>query len=162
MSPQISPPSFPLAPGSSIGILGGGQLGRMLALAAARLGFDVVVLEREADSPAGRAAAKLIVADYGNEAALAELASLTGLVTYEFENVPAASVAWLASAGVEVAPGARALAVAQDRLEEKLFLNAHGAPTVAFAAGAIHRDQAVEAVARHRRAGPDEDPSRGL
>ncbi|WP_414693229.1 5-(carboxyamino)imidazole ribonucleotide synthase [Phenylobacterium sp.] len=129
----MSPPVFPLAPGSSIGILGGGQLGRMLALAAARLGFDVVVLEREADSPAGRAAAKLIVGGYADEAALAELAELTGLVTYEFENVPAASVAWLAARGVAVAPGPQALAVAQDRFEEKTFLNAHGAPTVAFA-----------------------------
>ncbi len=116
-----------------IGILGGGQLGRMLALAAARLGFDVVVLEREADSPAGRAAAKLIVADYRDETALAELASVTGVVTYEFENVPASSVDWLAARGVEVAPGAMALAVAQDRFEEKSFLNAHGAPTVVFA-----------------------------
>jgi 5-(carboxyamino)imidazole ribonucleotide synthase len=123
----------PLAPGSTIGILGGGQLGRMLALAAARLGFDVVVLEREADSPAGRAAAKLIVGGYTDEAALAELAELTGVVTYEFENVPAASVAWLAARGVAVAPGPQALAVAQDRFEEKTFLNAHGAPTVAFA-----------------------------
>ena len=124
---------MPLAPGSTIGILGGGQLGRMLALAAARLGFDVVVLEREADSPAGRAAAKLIVADYADETALAELASFTGVVTFEFENVPASSVRWLAARGVKVAPGARALAVAQDRFEEKSFLNAHGAPTVAFA-----------------------------
>ncbi|THD62405.1 5-(carboxyamino)imidazole ribonucleotide synthase [Phenylobacterium sp.] len=129
----MSQANLPLAPGSAIGILGGGQLGRMLALAAARLGFDVVVLERQADSPAGRTAARLIVADYADEAALAELASLTGLVTYEFENVPAASVAWLAEHGVEVAPGPRALAVAQDRFEEKSFLNAHGAPTVAFA-----------------------------
>ncbi len=124
---------LPLAPGSKIGILGGGQLGRMLALAAARLGFDVVVLEREADSPAGRTAERLIVADYKDETALAELAALTGLVTYEFENVPATSVEWLAAHGVEVAPDARALAVAQDRFEEKTFLNAHGAPTVAFA-----------------------------
>jgi 5-(carboxyamino)imidazole ribonucleotide synthase len=123
----------PLVPGSTIGILGGGQLGRMLALAAARLGFDVVVLEREADSPAGRVAVKLIVGDYTDEAALAELADLTGVVTYEFENVPAASVAWLAARGIAVAPGPRALAVAQDRFEEKSFLNANGAPTVAFA-----------------------------
>jgi 5-(carboxyamino)imidazole ribonucleotide synthase len=136
----------PLPPGSTIGILGGGQLGRMLALAAARLGFDVVVLERKADSPAGRAAARLIVADYGDEAALAELAGLTTLVTYEFENVPAAAVAWLADHGVEVAPGARALAVAQDRVEEKTFLNANGAPTVAFAAASTPQE-AVAAVA---------------
>ena len=94
------------------------------------LGFDVVVLEREADSLAGRVAVKLIVGGYTDEAALAELAAATGLVTYEFENVPAASVAWLAERGIEVAPGARALAVAQDRFEEKSFLNAHGAPTV--------------------------------
>ncbi|MGZ6039461.1 MAG: 5-(carboxyamino)imidazole ribonucleotide synthase [Phenylobacterium sp.] len=139
--------ALPLAPGSAIGILGGGQLGRMLALAAARLGFDVVVLEREADSPAGRTAAKLIVANYRDEAALAELASLTSLVTYEFENVPSASVDWLAAHGVEVAPGARALAVAQDRFEEKTFLNAHGAATVAFAPASTP-EEAVAAVAR--------------
>jgi 5-(carboxyamino)imidazole ribonucleotide synthase len=138
---------LPLAPGSTIGILGGGQLGRMLALAAARLGFDVVVLEREADSPAGRTASKLIVADYRDEAALAELAGLTGLVTYEFENVPSASVDWLVAHGVEVAPGARALAVAQDRFEEKTFLNAHGAPTVAFAP-ANSPEEAVAAVTK--------------
>ncbi|THD66182.1 5-(carboxyamino)imidazole ribonucleotide synthase [Phenylobacterium sp.] len=136
----------PLAPGSTIGILGGGQLGRMLALAAARLGFDVVVLEREADSPAGRVAVKLIVGDYTDEAALAELAAATGLVTYEFENVPADSVAWLAERGIEVAPGARALAVAQDRFEEKSFLNAHGAPTVAFAPAGTP-EEAVQAAA---------------
>ncbi|MDB5463382.1 MAG: purK [Phenylobacterium sp.] len=140
-------PILPLAPGSTLGILGGGQLGRMLALAAARLGFDVVVLERKADSPAGRTAVQLIVADYDDEVALAELAGLTGLVTYEFENVPAASVAWLAARGVEVAPGSRALAVAQDRFEEKTFLNAHGAPTVVFAP-ADTPEEAADAVAR--------------
>jgi 5-(carboxyamino)imidazole ribonucleotide synthase len=136
----------PLAPGSTIGILGGGQLGRMLALAAARLGFDMVVLEREADSPAGRVAVKLIVGDYTDEAALAELAASTGLVTYEFENVPSASVGWLAERGIEVAPGARALAVAQDRFEEKSFLNANGAPTVAFAPASTPQE-AVQAAA---------------
>ncbi|HEY2750191.1 5-(carboxyamino)imidazole ribonucleotide synthase [Phenylobacterium sp.] len=143
----MSPPALPLEPGSTIGILGGGQLGRMLALAAARLGFDVVVLEQKADSPAGRAACRLIVADYGDEAALAQLAGLTNLVTYEFENVPSASVAWLAAHGVEVAPGSRALAVAQDRFEEKTFLNANGAPTVAFAK-ADTAQEAADAVAQ--------------
>ena len=138
---------LPLEPGSTIGILGGGQLGRMLAQAAARLGFDVVVLEREADSPAGRVAAELIVADYDDPAGLERLAARTSLVTYEFENVPAGSVAWLADRGVEVAPGARALAVAQDRFEEKRFLNANGAPTVAFAP-ADTPEQAVEAAAQ--------------
>jgi len=126
-------PSFPLAPGSTIGILGGGQLGRMLALAAARLGFDVAILERDADSPAGRSATHLIVGGYDDEAALARLAELTDVVTYEFENVPAASVERLAARGVDVAPGPRALAVAQDRVNEKTFLNGRGVATVAFA-----------------------------
>jgi 5-(carboxyamino)imidazole ribonucleotide synthase len=140
-------PSFPLPPGSTIGILGGGQLGRMLALAAARLGFDVAILERDADSPAGRSATQLIVGAYDDEAALARLAELTDVVTYEFENVPARAVEWLVSKGVDVAPGARALAVAQDRVAEKTFLNGRGVPTVAFAA-ADNPVSAVEAVER--------------
>ena len=137
----------PLAPGSTIGILGGGQLGRMLAEAAARLGFDVAVLERDADSPAGRVAAHTLVANYDDEGALAALAGLASVVTYEFENVPAASVAQLEAMGVRVAPGRAALAVAQDRVEEKTFLNAKGAPTVAFAA-ASSPAEAATAVAR--------------
>ncbi|HEY8573767.1 5-(carboxyamino)imidazole ribonucleotide synthase [Phenylobacterium sp.] len=139
--------ALPLAPGSTVGILGGGQLGRMLALAAARLGFDVAVLERQADSPAGRVAMKLIVGAYEDEAALEELAQLTDVVTYEFENVPAKSVEWLVTRGVEVAPGPKALAVAQDRVAEKTFLNANGAPTVAFAE-ADTPEAAVAAVAQ--------------
>jgi 5-(carboxyamino)imidazole ribonucleotide synthase len=126
----------PLPPGSTIGVLGGGQLGRMLAEAASRLGFDVVVLERDADSPAGRVAVRTLVGAYDDPAALDELARLADVVTYEFENVPAASVARLVEAGVEVAPGARALAVAQDRVDEKTFLNGAGVETVAFAAAA--------------------------
>jgi 5-(carboxyamino)imidazole ribonucleotide synthase len=137
----------PLPPGSTIGILGGGQLGRMLALAAARLGFDVAILEREADSPAGRVAAHLIVGAYDDEAALGRLADLSDVVTYEFENVPAASVDWLTERGTEVAPGGLALAVAQDRVAEKTFLNARGAPTVAFAE-ASSPQAAVDAMAK--------------
>lgn len=124
---------FPLPPGSIIGILGGGQLGRMLALAAARLGFDVAILEPEPDSPASRVAAHTIVAAYDDPEALARLSDLAAVVTYEFENVPAAAVARLHELGVGVAPGPRALAVAQDRVEEKTFLNAAGVKTVAFA-----------------------------
>lgn len=123
----------PLQPGSTIGILGGGQLGRMLALAAARLGFDVAILTPEGDSPAGRVAARTLVADYTDEAALTELAKVCGVVTYEFENVPAAAVSKLTALGCPVAPGERALAVAQDRVQEKSFLNSVGVPTVAFA-----------------------------
>lgn len=140
---------LPLPPGSTIGILGGGQLGRMLALAAARLGFDVAVLERDADSPAGRVAAKTIVAPYDDETALAELAAAAQVVTFEFENVPAASVLKLQALGVEVAPGPEALSVAQDRVAEKQFLNASGAPTVAFASA----DTAEEALAAAQEMG---------
>lgn len=136
-------PTLPLPPGSTLGILGGGQLGRMLALAAARLGFDVAVLERDADSPAGRVAAHTIVGAYDDPSALEQLAALAQVVTFEFENVPAASVAKLQALGVEVAPGPEALAVAQDRIAEKQFLNASGAPTVAFSSA----DSAEEAVA---------------
>lgn len=125
--------ALPLPPGSTIGILGGGQLGRMLALAAARLGFDVAVLERDADSPAGQVSNHTIVGAYDDPEALAQLAAIAKVVTFEFENVPAASVAALEALGCEVAPGAKALAAAQDRVAEKQFLNASGAPTVAFA-----------------------------
>jgi 5-(carboxyamino)imidazole ribonucleotide synthase len=125
--------SFPLAPGSTIGILGGGQLGRMLSLAAARLGFDVAILTPEADSPAARVSAHAFVAPYDDPAALDALADLCGVITFEFENVPAAALDHLARRGAAVAPDARALAIAQDRLAEKTFLNAAGLATVGFA-----------------------------
>ncbi len=124
---------FPLSPGSTIGILGGGQLGRMLALAAARLGFDVAILEPEADAPATRVSAHVVQTAYDDPEGLKALAELADVITFEFENVPAAAVAQLAVLGVPVAPGARALAVAQDRVEEKTFLNDAHAPTVRFA-----------------------------
>ena len=106
--------SFPLVPGSTIGILGGGQLGRMLALAAARLGFDVVILDSEENSPAGRVAARQIVGAYDDRWSLKRLAEACDVVTYEFENVPADTVAALIGLGVLVAPGAKALAAAED------------------------------------------------
>ena len=140
-------PRLPLAPGSTLGVIGGGQLGRMLALAAARLGFDVAVLEPEAGSPAARVAAHSIVAAYDDPAGLEALARLSDVITFEFENVPAAAVDRLAALGADVAPGARALAVAQDRVAEKTFLNAAGAPTVAFAA-VDDAASAAEAVAK--------------
>jgi len=138
---------LPLPPGSTLGILGGGQLGRMLAQAAARLGFDVAILERETDAPAGRVAAHAIVGAYDDPAALKALADLADIITFEFENVPAASVEALMALGVEVAPGPQALAVAQDRVDEKSFLNANGVATVAFAA-ADSAESCVEAAGR--------------
>lgn len=133
----------PLPPGSTIGILGGGQLGRMLALAAARLGFDVAILTPEADSPAARVAARTLVADYGDGVALAELSAFCDVVTFEFENVPAHAVERLEAMGTRVAPGRLALATAQDRVAEKSFCRAHGAPTVDFAE--IHSVADIEA-----------------
>jgi 5-(carboxyamino)imidazole ribonucleotide synthase len=124
--------AFPLPPGSVIGIVGGGQLGRMMALAAARLGFDVAVLASEAGSPAGLVSAQEIVGDYGDGAALRALADAADVVTFEFENVPGAAIAALEAEGVAVSPPGRALAVSQDRVAEKTFLNAHGLATVAF------------------------------
>ena len=126
-------PDLPLPPGSTLGIIGGGQLGRMLSQAASRLGFDVVILDPEADSPAGRVSAHQIVAAYDDPDALTALGRAADVVTFEFENVPANSIERLAEAGALVAPGPTALRVSQDRVDEKTFLNAVGAPTVAFA-----------------------------
>ncbi len=124
----------PLPPGSTLGILGGGQLGRMLSQAASRLGFNVVILDPEENSPAGRVSQGQIVAAYDDPTALRVLGQTCQAVTFEFENVPAGSVEVLARGGALVAPGPKALAVAQDRVDEKTFLNSVGATTVAFAA----------------------------
>jgi 5-(carboxyamino)imidazole ribonucleotide synthase len=105
----------------------------MLALAAARLGLDVVVLTPDEDSPASRVVKQTFVAPYTDAQALAAFAAACDVVTYEFENVPAACVEALAALGKTVAPGPMALSVAQDRISEKQFLNQVGAPTVAFA-----------------------------
>ena len=114
-----------------IGMLGGGQLGRMMALEAARLGFLVHVYCPEAGSPAFDVAPRHTIAAYEDEAALAVFAAEVDVVTYEFENVPAKTAAFLA-ARVPVRPGTQALAVSQDRLEEKTFLNDLGIVTAPF------------------------------
>lgn len=152
----------PLPPGSTIGILGDGQLGRMLALAAARLGFDAAVLSPEADGPASRVAARSWVADYTDPAALGELARAADVVTFEIENVPVAAVERLEALGATVLPGRRALAVAQDRVAEKTFMLEHGLKTVDFApvddsgslAAALERI-ALPALLKTRREGYD-------
>jgi 5-(carboxyamino)imidazole ribonucleotide synthase len=123
---------FPLSPGSTIGIVGGGQLGRMLAMAAARLGFRVAVLAQEGDSPAGQVSAAELVGDYGDPEAVGRLAALSDVLTFEFENVSALALAAAEQAGAPIAPPALALAVSQDRVEEKRFLNAHGLATTPF------------------------------
>ncbi|RWX79043.1 5-(carboxyamino)imidazole ribonucleotide synthase [Neorhizobium lilium] len=115
----------------TIGIIGGGQLGRMLAMAAARLNFRTVILEPQPDCPAAQVASAQIVAAYDDPAALAELAARCDVVTYEFENVPVGAVQEL-QRSVPVHPPAKALDVAQDRVTEKRFLNACGIETARF------------------------------
>ena len=125
---------FPLAPGATIGILGGGQLGRMLALAAARLGFHVAILAPERNEPALRVARYDVVADYRDADALKRLSDVADVIGIEFENVPAEALETLTRLGAAVAPGPRALRVTQDRVLEKTFANEIGVETVAFAA----------------------------
>ena len=122
----------PLSPGSTIGILGGGQLGRLLSLEAARLGFEVHIYCPETRNPAARVSAAATFADYDDKAALGAFAAACDVVTYEFENVPVETVDIIRQAGIPVRPGAKSLAVAQDRQTEKDFLNGIGIPTVDF------------------------------
>ncbi|HWA00621.1 MAG TPA: 5-(carboxyamino)imidazole ribonucleotide synthase [Caulobacterales bacterium] len=122
-----------LPPGSTIGILGGGQLGRMLAIAAAELGFDVHIYTPEANSPAARVAARTTVAAFDDADALARFASQVDVVTTEFENVPADATRALVTAGARVHPNPEALAIAQDRVAEKNFFNACGIATAPYA-----------------------------
>lgn len=120
-----------LAPGGTIGILGGGQLGRMLAMAAARLGLKCHIYAPEADSPAFDVAASHTLAAYEDEAALAAFAASVDAATYEFENIPVATVEFL-SRRIPVRPGAKALACAQDRINEKSLARRLGAGTAEF------------------------------
>lgn len=117
--------SEPLGPNAVIGILGGGQLGRMLALAAARLGYRCHILAPEPDSPAFDVARRVTQADYADEHALARFAADVDVVTYEFENVPDGTARFL-STRVPVRPDPAALAITQDRLTEKDFVRGLG------------------------------------
>ncbi|GGG45201.1 N5-carboxyaminoimidazole ribonucleotide synthase [Caldovatus sediminis] len=122
-----------LPPGATIGILGGGQLGRMSALAAARLGYRCHVFAPEADSPGMQVAAARTVAPYEDEAALAAFARACDVVTFEFENVPARVLEVLAPR-VRCRPGVEVLRVCQDRLAEKAFLESVGVPVAPWRA----------------------------
>ena len=122
-----------LPPGSTIGILGGGQLARMLALAAARLGLNSKIFAPEHDSPAFQVSASHIVAQYTDQNALIEFAAEVDAITYEFENVPVEAVAFLEKLK-PLRPGSKALSVAQDRLKEKSLARELGAMTAEFRA----------------------------
>ena len=120
-------------PGQRVGILGGGQLGRMLALVARRMGYRVAVLSSSADSPAGQVADYEVVASYNDAEAARRFARDVDVVTLEFENI-AAEVLEAAESVAPVRPGVRALHTTQSRLREKHFLQAHGFPLAPFAA----------------------------
>jgi 5-(carboxyamino)imidazole ribonucleotide synthase len=122
----------PIPPGSTIGVLGGGQLGRMFAMAARRLGYRVHTLAPEDDTPTGQIADVEINASYEDVDAVRRFASAVDVVTFEFENVPAAAAAE-AEAHAIVRPSGRALAITQHRIREKTFLAERGVPVVPFA-----------------------------
>jgi 5-(carboxyamino)imidazole ribonucleotide synthase len=131
MAPKVTATTLaPLPPGSTIGILGSGQLGRMLAQAAARLGLKCHVYA-DAPGPAFDVAAATTVAPYEDRTALAAFAKSIAVATYEFENIPVETVDFL-SAMVPVRPGAKALACAQDRMAEKRLAREQGAMTAEF------------------------------
>jgi 5-(carboxyamino)imidazole ribonucleotide synthase len=137
----------PLAPGSVIGILGGGQLGRMLSVAASRLGYRCHIYEPAANPPAGQVAERVTTAGYDDSDALAEFAVSVDVITYEFENIPTAALDLLESHR-PIRPGREALRISQDRLTEKTFLQGLGLRTAPFAeiTGAATLDVAIAAL----------------
>jgi 5-(carboxyamino)imidazole ribonucleotide synthase len=128
-----------ILPPATLGILGGGQLGRYFVRAAQDMGYRVIVLDGDPDSVAGRIADQHIVAAYNDRQALALLAETCDAVSTEFESVPAASLAYLAK-HLPVYPGPEAVAICQDRLAEKSFLQEIGVPHVPYAAIASEDD----------------------
>ncbi|MFD1912845.1 5-(carboxyamino)imidazole ribonucleotide synthase [Halodurantibacterium flavum] len=150
-----------LGPGATIGILGGGQLGRMLSVAASRLGFRCHVYEPAANPPAADVAHRTFTAPYEDHEALAQFAKGVDVITYEFENVPTAALDLLESI-VPIRPNRRALAISQDRLSEKAFLRDLGLATAPFAPvdraadlDAALADIGMPAILKTRRLGYD-------
>jgi 5-(carboxyamino)imidazole ribonucleotide synthase len=127
----MNPERSSVGPDQIIGILGGGQLGRMLALAGARLGLRCQIYAPEPESPAFDVVRRITEADYSDEVALARFAEDVDIVTYEFENVPDKAARFLSSR-LTVRPGPRALSVAQDRVVEKTFARDCGLTVPAF------------------------------
>jgi 5-(carboxyamino)imidazole ribonucleotide synthase len=124
--------TFPVLPGASVGVLGSGQLGRMFALAARRMGYRVHVLSPESDTPTGQVADVEVTAPYDDLDALRAFARSVAVLTFEFENVPRAALDAVAEA-VPVRPGAEALWVSQNREREKEFLGKVRAPVARWA-----------------------------
>jgi len=133
-----------VAPGAWLGLLGGGQLGRMFCMAAQSLGYRVAVIDPGDHSPAGSVADRHIRCDYLDPDGLAELAALVAAATTEFENVPAAALEFLARTA-RVAPAAASVAIAQDRIREKAFLAGCGVAVAPFAV--LEKEADVQGVA---------------
>ncbi|HXS05985.1 MAG TPA: 5-(carboxyamino)imidazole ribonucleotide synthase [Rhizomicrobium sp.] len=153
--------SHPVPPGGTIGIIGGGQLGRMLALAAARLGLKAAIYNDEDHAPAFQVTPLQVAAAYDDQGALARFAEICDVITFEFENLPADAIALLESLK-PVRPGHRALETTQDRFSEKNFIQSLGLKTAPFeavsSAGDVVKAFAVikgPAILKTRRLGYD-------
>ncbi len=151
----------PLPVGATVGILGGGQLGRMLSVAAARLGLKTHIFEPGAGAPAGDVAHRVTTASYDDKAALTAFGQSVDVITYEFENIPTSALDLLETLA-PIYPGRQALATSQDRLVEKQFLQDLGLQTAPFAdvASAADLDAAIAqigtpAILKTRRFGYD-------
>ena len=123
-----------LSPGACIGILGSGQLGRMLCHAARELGYRTAVFSEEAGSPAGQVADREYVGRFESPEDMGDFASGVQVVTYEFENIPVAALQVCLDHGVPVRPGPDVLGTVQDRIREKTHLQRHGVPVSPFMA----------------------------
>lgn len=135
----------PLPVGATIGILGGGQLGRMLSVAASRLGIKTHIFEPGANPPAGEVADKITTASYDDVEALTAFGKSVDVITYEFENIPTSALDLLESLA-PIHPGRQALATSQDRLTEKTFLQGLGLQTAPFA-DVANADDLAKAIA---------------
>lgn len=151
----------PLQQGSTIGILGGGQLGRMMAIAAARYGLHVHIFAPEENASAGEVASTHTRASYEDKEALSAFADVCDVVTYEFENIPRASLDMLSGA-VPLRPGIASLEISQDRLVEKQFLEKIGLPVAPYRLideandiGAAHKELGGDTILKTRRFGYD-------
>jgi len=131
---KTSAPALVILPPAMLGILGGGQLGSMFTVAAKTMGYGVTVLDPDPDAPAARFADVHLCQAFDDEVALAEMASTCAAVTTEFENVNADSMRWLAARGVPMSPSGDCVAIAQDRIAEKTFINEAGLATAPFLA----------------------------
>ncbi|BBO30648.1 5-(carboxyamino)imidazole ribonucleotide synthase [Lacipirellula parvula] len=144
-SAATNPAAAPILPGATLGVLGSGQLGKMFAMAAARLGYRVHVYAPEHDAPAADVAYRQTVGSFDDEAAVAEFAQSVDVVTLEFENISAAAIE-TAAKFAPVRPGGRVLHTTQERLREKGFLRAAGIPCTPFAE-ATTKEQLTAALA---------------